>query len=121
MNNGHPLLQEIRLVVQGARSRQDLEQLLLSNLQGILSSNDKDAISLANELDAMFIDLGEGIISSEEFDDQLEAILEREASTVRGVMGQPVYETVGEKTIRKHALMPPQPQVTIYREVHVPS
>lgn len=40
----------------------DLETWLLSNLQQILNSGDKELIELANKVDADFMELGEGLV-----------------------------------------------------------
>lgn len=102
----HLLLQEISKVVKGEVGQQDLETWLLSHLQATLLSGDKEAISLANELDAMFIDLGEELISSEEFDYQLETMLRREESTKRVEVGSPSVRIVSQRTIHKRAEIP---------------
>ena len=50
----------------------DLEAWLLSNLQRILDSGEEAAIELANEVDADFVQLGEGLIDELTFRERLQ-------------------------------------------------
>lgn len=47
----------------GARSTSELEEWLVSNLQGFLDSGDRGAIELANQVDALLVEMSEGLIS----------------------------------------------------------
>ena len=81
------ILEKLSEVQNGQISRESLEAWLMSQLQPILDSGDPEAIYLANELDSHFVELGEGLLSSQRFDAELETIIRRESTTVRFSFG----------------------------------
>jgi hypothetical protein len=66
----------------GARSTSELEEWLLSNLQNLLDSRDDGAIQMANQVDALLVEMSEGLIS----EDQLRASI----STILALKGTPL-------------------------------
>lgn len=56
------ILDKIDSYLTGASNDRQLEGWIVANLQRILDSGDTVAIRLADEVDASFIDVGEGII-----------------------------------------------------------
>lgn len=68
------LLSQIESYLSGHQTLQGLEQWLLLNLQTILDSGDQQAIALANAVDALLVDAGEGLTTCEEMVAQLEAL-----------------------------------------------
>jgi hypothetical protein len=56
------LLKNIRDYVNGHMTLEGLEQWLVSNLQRILDSDDDEAITIANQLDADFVEFNESVI-----------------------------------------------------------
>jgi hypothetical protein len=65
-----------RSYLTGRLSRDDLELWLVGNLQQILDGGDSDEIAAANTLDADLIELGEGLLSEDEFRERLGALLQ---------------------------------------------
>jgi hypothetical protein len=59
----------------GARSTSELEEWLVSNLQGFLDSGDNGAIELANQVDALLVEMSEGLISEGQLRENISAIL----------------------------------------------
>lgn len=70
------LLYRIRAYLDGSCTLDDLEIWLISNLERILLSGNKEAVRMANELDADLIWLQEGLITQEEFRTHLRRLLE---------------------------------------------
>jgi hypothetical protein len=60
----------------------DLEDWLLSHLQGILHSGEQEAIALIDQVDALLIEIGAGGASEQELFNTISGILS-EAATVR--------------------------------------
>lgn len=52
-----------------------LEDWVVSHLQVILDSHDQESIGIANALDTRFVELGEGLISEDEFFNEAQALL----------------------------------------------
>lgn len=73
----HSLLEQIKRYLVGKIDRQDLERWLLSYLQVILDSGDRDTIHLANQVDGLFVELGEQIISEQAFRESLHNLTRR--------------------------------------------
>jgi hypothetical protein len=59
------LLDKILSYLNAYITLQQLETWLVSNLQKIIDSNDKDAEQIANEVDACLVEFGEGLIDLE--------------------------------------------------------
>ena len=92
---------ELRKVVLIPSGEGELETWILSNYQAILDSKDDDAIALANELNALFVEESEGLLSSEELAWTLAQILRREVISVSLTLGEFSICTKGSPTIRK--------------------
>lgn len=58
------------------RSFQGIETWLVEHLQEILDAPDKNAIELANKVDAMLIEVGEGLLTEEEFRASLSKLIQ---------------------------------------------
>lgn len=69
------LLQTLVQYLGGSRSTSELEEWLVGNLQGFLDSEDKSAIELANQIDALFVELSEGLISEGQLRDSISRIV----------------------------------------------
>lgn len=75
------LLNEIDRYLIGVSSDRDLESWVVANLQRILDSGDTGATHLANEVDALFIDMGESIIDQATLINRLDSLV-RKARTL---------------------------------------
>ena len=71
MSHRAELYAELSRCLSGATDAAALEDWVVAHLQLILDSGDADAISLADELDVSFVELGEGIISPAAFRERL--------------------------------------------------
>lgn len=94
----HRLHNDIVSYLVACYSLQDLETRLLSTLQEILNSGDMIAIQIANNIDADFVELGEGLIDEATFRGRLEnylAILE----TVNVVFKQTEHPATVDATV----------------------
>jgi hypothetical protein len=80
------LLHEVDRYLTGASNDRDLEAWVVGNLQRILDSGDATTIHLANEIDALFVEVGEGIIDQPLLKDRLQS-LKREAASARWPAG----------------------------------
>ena len=60
----------------------DLEDWLLSHLQAIIHSGDQEAIGMADQVDALLVEIGAGVTSEEELFKRISGLLS-EAETVR--------------------------------------
>ena len=69
------LLARIERYLNNKLTLKNLENWLLYNLQAILDSNDQLAIRVANEVDADFVQLSEGIIGESIIKMRLESYL----------------------------------------------
>ena len=65
------IVRQTEAYLLGRCSTQELEGWLIANLDMILRSGDAWAIKLANELDADLMELGEGLMSEDEFNGKL--------------------------------------------------
>jgi hypothetical protein len=74
------LIDKVEHYLKGALSDDNLEDCVVANLQRALDSGDAKAIHLVNEIDASFIEVGEGIISREELRNRLNDLV-REVKT----------------------------------------
>jgi hypothetical protein len=70
------LLDNILSYLNAYITLQQLETWLVSNLQKIIDSNDKDAAQVANEIDAHLVEFGEGLIDLETLHAYLESYIE---------------------------------------------
>ena len=76
----YELLEKIERYLDSSFSDSQLETWVVSNLQRILDSGDAEAIHVANEVDASFVELGEDIIDRPTLIERLRT-LATEAST----------------------------------------
>lgn len=71
------LVQVLVQYLSGGRSTSELEEWLVSNLQDFLDSGDSDAIEIANQVDALLVEMSEGLISESQLRDSILTILAR--------------------------------------------
>lgn len=99
----------------GSRSTSELEEWLVGNLQGFLDSADKSAIELANQVDALFVELDEGLISEDQLRDSISTILalndsplgtDSSAATNAVFFPEPIYLTTSVFIQVKHSFAP---------------
>jgi hypothetical protein len=74
------LIEEIERYLAGKSGDRDLESWVVANLQRALDSGDAKALHLVNEIDASFIEVGEGIIDRVELRNRLNDLV-REVKT----------------------------------------
>ena len=74
------LLDELNKYLTGGSSGDRLEDWVVGHLQLILDSRDTRAIGIANEIDACFVELGEGIIDLAAFNDRLSGLAYQSAA-----------------------------------------
>jgi hypothetical protein len=74
------LIDNIEHYLKGVLSDDDLEGWVVANLQRALDSGDTKALHLVNEIDASFVEVGEGIISQEDLRNRLHDLV-REVRT----------------------------------------
>ena len=65
------LIDKIEHYLAGKSRDRDLESWVVANLQRALDSGDATALHLVNEVDASFIEVGEGIIDQSELNARL--------------------------------------------------
>lgn len=100
-------------------SAKEAESWLLGRLQAILESADSNAIALANEVDALFVEQSEGLLDSAALRHVINRIVARERSTIRVVVGAPVRTASLQQSVTKKAVIPDL--LTTHREtVQVP-
>ena len=69
------ILNQIERHLSGGQTDHDLEAWVVANLQRILDSGDSIAIDMANSVDSVFIELGEGIITRNKIRAFLESLV----------------------------------------------
>jgi hypothetical protein len=74
------LIDKVENYLTGKSSDRELEGWVVANLQRALDSGDTKTLHLVNEIDASFIEVGEGIISREELRNRLNDLV-REVKT----------------------------------------
>lgn len=57
------------------RSASELEEWLVGNLQDILNSGDRKAIEIANQVDALLVEMGERLLNEDQFRKSVYALL----------------------------------------------
>jgi hypothetical protein len=70
------LLDNILSYLNAYITLQQLETWLVSNLQKIINSNDRDAVQVANDVDACLVEFGEGLIDLGTLHAHLESYIE---------------------------------------------
>lgn len=116
----HEILGQLKQYAEGRSSAESVESWILSQYQSILNSGERDAINLANEINALFVELGEQVIAQEECDRSLATILERERSTISLRLGDFPIVTEAQQTVRKSLVLAPR-VTTVHRDLQVPS
>lgn len=76
------LFQVLVQYLSGARSTEELEEWLIGNLQGFLDSGDNSAIELANQIDALLVEMNEGLISESQLRENISTILTRRGTSL---------------------------------------
>jgi hypothetical protein len=87
--------------VSGSSGERDLEHWVISNYQQTLDSGEESAAMLANEINSLFIEESEGLVSKEEMQYVLANILLREQSSVSFRLGQNPVHVAAVKTVHK--------------------
>ena len=95
------IIDELKKFESGTSDATALERWLLSNYQHILDFGEKPAIMLASELNALFVEQGENIVSEEELEFMIREILRREAFSISLQMGEEFVQTAAVCTVRK--------------------
>ena len=95
------ILDQLKKLETEQLTYQQLEEWLLSHLQQILDSREEQAINLANELDALFIEEGEGLRSEEEMLRDMALLYNREMCTAWIVLGVQGVRLSSERTVHK--------------------
>jgi hypothetical protein len=57
------------------RSASELEEWLVGNLQDILNSSDRKALEIANQVDALLVEMGERLLNEDQFRKSVYALL----------------------------------------------
>lgn len=94
-------MEELEKYVSGSSSEIDLERWVISNYQQILDSGEESAAMLANEVNALFIEQSEDLVSKEELQYTFNEILCRERSTVYSQLGQNPVRVVAASSVHK--------------------
>lgn len=105
------ILEQLKQFQARELSDQQLEAWILSHLQQILHSGDERGIDLANELDALFIQTGENLLSHEMLTNVINSVFVREASTVWVDRVSRTIKSFSEPTVRKQWEDPHVPHV----------
>jgi hypothetical protein len=95
------ILEQLKQFEFGQLNDKKLEEWLLSHLQLILDSREDRAIDLANELDALFIQEHEGLVSAEEMRFHIDALFTRELTTAWHEWGDIHTRAASAPTIHK--------------------
>lgn len=97
----HKIIEALKKYVSGSSCERDLERWVLSNYQQILDSGEESAAMLANEINALFIEQSEDLVSKDEMQYALAEILRREESTVSFQIGKNPVRVAADKSVRK--------------------
>lgn len=99
----------------GARSTSELEEWLVGNLQGFLDSGDNGAIEIANQVDALLVEMNEELISEGQLRDSISMILaqrgtplvrDSSASTNAVIFSDPIFLAPSILIQVKHSFAP---------------
>ncbi len=97
----HKIIEELKKYDSGAASEKDLERWMISSYQQVLASGEEPAVMLANEIDSLFVEQSEGLVSEAEVHYTLTEILRREESSVSLQLGQNSIRPTAVKSVRK--------------------
>ena len=100
--NHHDLLHELKRYVLSQSSASALESWILSHYQQTIDSGDERVIDLANELNALFVEYGEDVITEQDLNCELEMILHREESSQTFTMGEPPVRSSSDRSVKKY-------------------
>ena len=95
------IIEELEKYVSGSSGERELERFVLSNYQQILDSGEESAAMLANEINALFIEESEDLVSKEEMQYSLAKILLREKSTVHFHLGEHPVRVAADSSVHK--------------------
>src|SRR5688572_1119550 len=95
------LINQLQMVASKISTQKDLESWVLANYQKILDSQEESAIRLAIELNNLFIEESERLISLEELEFTLLQVLQREESSVTFSIGNTPFYTEASSTVKK--------------------
>lgn len=116
------LLDNIRLYLDGSRSLYGLEEWLVSNLQRILDSGNRESIDIANDIDGCLVEIAEGTLDERALrDNLLRLINNHDTYTLKSDVSEPsIIDTVG---VSSETIMTdwqdPDPVQDYYREHRV--
>lgn len=92
-------------------SKEALEEWLVMQLQPIIDSRDERAIDVANQLDSLFIEMGEGIAIDADLQGLVEQLLSAYDSqfnlTSTGSTGQTFEQEYGQQPCRQNQIIYP--------------
>ena len=95
------IIKELKKYASASSSERDLEQWVLSNYQQILDSGEESAAILASEINSLFIEESENLVSKEEMQYALAEILRREESTVSFQIGKNPVRVAADNSVHK--------------------
>ena len=99
------LTKECDKYLTGRINSSSLEKWLLQNLQDVLDSADTRAIYLADQIDALFIEMGEGLVSEDELKDTIWQLVSSVRDTVvitaEPARSEPIRSASIAETVRK--------------------
>jgi len=95
------ILNQLKKFSSGALDNQAVEQWVLSNYQQILDSGEETAIRLANDINSLFVEQGEDLLSVDELESALIDLLKREESSVSIQLGQSAVRPSACPSVRK--------------------
>ena len=98
------IIEELEKYVVGSSRERDLERWVISNYQQILDSGEESAAMLASEINALFVEQSEDLVSKEEMQHTFEEILRRERSTVYSQLGQNPVRVVAASSVHKRLI-----------------
>lgn len=97
----HRIIEELKKFNSGSSDERELEIWILSNYQQILDSGEESAAMLANDINTLFIEHSEDLVSKEEVEWSLAKILRREESSVSLQFGQNPVRVAAASTVHK--------------------
>lgn len=95
------ILAQLKQFAVGAADERALERWMLSNHQLILDSGEESAVMLANDINALFIEQSENLISPSELESGLLELIHREESSVSLQLGEIFIRSSASASVRK--------------------
>ena len=96
------IVEKIDSYLNGLSSDRELEGWIVANLQRILDSGDTEAVRLADEIDASFVELGEGIMDQTTIRSRLGAL---EQAARQSLPRSAVYSITGRFEVEEGLTM----------------